>query len=65
MQQFHRHEKAHHRYTLFSVGAEYTMAFSLHLLPSLNLSTLSKVLGLGTFAVYTVVSILYFRKTIV
>lgn len=59
-----QHEINHHRYTLFAVSAEYIMAFSLHFLPTLHMAKVAIGLGMLTFAVYSLVSALYFRQSL-
>jgi hypothetical protein len=59
------HEITHHHYTLFAVCAEYLMAFSLHFLPTLHLTKIAIAIGMATFAVYTLVSAAYFRRSLV
>lgn len=58
------HEVTHHHYTLFAVAAEYLMAFSLHFLPALHMTKIAIGLGMATFAVYTLVSAAYFRRSL-
>lgn len=58
------HEITHHHYTLFAVTAEYLMAFSLHFLPTLHLTKIAIGIGMVTFAVYTLVSAAYFRRSL-
>lgn len=54
----------HHYYSVFATLSEFTLAFSLHGLATLHLTTIAYTIAAVVFLIYTAVTAIYLRRSL-
>lgn len=60
----HQHAQQHHRYTLGVCVTEFIMTFAIHILAPLHMITPAITLTVGSFIIYSAISLKHFRYTL-